>query len=169
MTRVAWVWNDEQDAMLKDMWKDYSATQLAALFTKRFHRTMTKNSIIGRARRLRMPPKGPTYAQASSFHFVDKSVEKKKPHTNAVFVKYEPPKAEEKWKAFADTDPVPLVELTDHRCHFPVNSAWNEPARLFCGRDADPGCPYCKEHRAIAYNPIPPKSQRLGRLAQVTA
>lgn len=152
--------------MLREMWKDYPASQLAVMFSKLFRREMTRNSIIGRARRIGLPRKGPSYANPSSFHYVEKTVEKKRPHANAVFVKYEPPKVD-KWAHLGDSEPVTLTSLNDHMCHFPVDSAWNEPAKLFCGRPNDPGCPYCKEHRALAYNPVPPKSQRAERLASV--
>ncbi len=58
-----YVWNEEQDACLGDLWAGGMATvHIALALAEKFDRPFTKNSVIGRARRLglasrKLPPK----------------------------------------------------------------------------------------------------------------
>lgn len=48
-----------------------------------------------------------------------------------------------------------LLQLTDNTCKFPIGDP-RKPDFCFCGHPPLEGKPYCAEHNARAYQPVPP-------------
>lgn len=154
--RSTFQWTQEADDILRTGWvAGLSASSIAGRLTKAMQRLFTRNAVIGRSRRLEMPKRGPQLAVSSSDNILTKKPRQKR----AVFVKAKTvafersiPR-EDTWKGLGKI--IELIDTTPTNCHWPVSTdgGWDSPADGFCGLPADEGCPYCKEHRAIAYNP----------------
>lgn len=64
-------------------------------------------------------------------------------------------------KPFIPSGPlIALMDLTATTCRWPIGHV-GEPDFGFCGAQADEGCPYCANHRRIAYRPTPPVRGRV--------
>lgn len=50
------------------------------------------------------------------------------------------------WQALDGAAPIPLVQLTEHTCKWPIG---DHPI-LFCGLSSAAGSPYCDRHRSVA-------------------
>ena len=46
-----------------------------------------------------------------------------------------------------------LLQLTEETCKFPYGTGTAEDPYRFCGHDAKPHSPYCRQHHAIAHTP----------------
>lgn len=97
---------------------------------------MTKNAVIGKARRLELParqsgwPKPEPSAPPAE---VAKSLPESKP---------EP----------VSTGNVHMTKLEDHHCKWPLWDNSQATTFLFCGERRQVGSPYCSAHSARAFN-----------------
>ena len=57
------------------------------------------------------------------------------------------------------SDKTSLLELNDRICRWPMGHP-GEPDFHFCGRDANPGYPYCVDHCGVAYQAQLPRRDR---------
>ena len=53
--------------------------------------------------------------------------------------------------------PVPVLELSNRQCHWPLGHP-GEPGFHFCTERALAGKPYCGQHAAVAYVKVKPKA-----------
>ena len=114
-------WTDQKINKLKKLWEQgIKATEIAEIFGT------SKNSIIGKAHRLKCIPRKVGCSQGV-----------KRPRT----IFKEIPKIT---PIIELENPTPLTSLTDHQCRFPLWKNPDEP-QLFCGR-THWNKSYCKMH-----------------------
>jgi len=140
------MWSEEQDATLIKLWEEgKSASTIAAAIGG----TITRNSVIGRAHRLRQ--KGINLKE----HERPKGsrIPSRRPRERIIKPVYSRPKP----KPLADTleGSVPLNERTG--CMWPVTQ---EGPHRFCNRQKSAHSPYCEGHAVRAYQPA---KARLGK------
>ena len=133
------MWSEEQDATLIKLWEEgKSASTIAAAIGG----TITRNSVIGRAHRLRQ--KGINLKE----HERPKGsrIPSRRPRERIIKLVYSRPKP----KPLADTleGSVPFDERTG--CKWPVTQ---EGPHRFCNRTPGDGSPYCEGHAVRAYLP----------------
>ena len=138
-------WTVAEDNLLRDQWNKRSATLLVTLFENR-----TRNAIIGRAWRIGLKTiRGLTPRQNVSRETIPP---KAKPMRLATPIKKKapPPKLPvsppiaplDHWQPLAGIVPVPLLELHEEHCRWPVTGG-------SCGCQKEEGSSYCKTHRAM--------------------
>lgn len=170
LDRPDFIWTDEAVAALKDHWAaGLSCSQIAA----EMGQGLTRNSIIGKVTRLKLPKRGKVGTHTTRAQRTDARMQRApvKPHGNKGQPKVNailnaaaarrahiiPPAFEpEPFDAETDvgidiTKRVGLMDLTSHTCRWPVG-ADTGAAQMFCGRRADllATGPYCPEHTAKA-------------------
>lgn len=105
----------------------------------------TKNSVIGKARRLKI-----LLNHSSGFQSINEA-KRSAPRKRKIVVQIisqdlAPPLVED-----APTEPKPLLDLRSGDCRWPLGGDY-EPAKLFCAAPAIDGHPYCGAHCRIAYH-----------------
>ena len=143
-------WTDEHTALIRKLWAEgLTGTQIANQLGR------TKNSVIGKAHRLRLT------VRASPI--VRRSKEKKpKPATAEVR------ELVAKIIPLFDNDPEPVDESAAFTqnpksiagrldaCQYPSGDP-GKPNFKYCGKHTDTGKPYCAHHMKLAYLPSKPK------------
>jgi len=116
--------------------ENYTAGEIGKMLTKEFDVLITRNSVIGKSHRLRMPvrvkpqPRGPKVKQ----HSPRSRVQQPK-----LFADAQP----------RDDDPITIYQLGYGDCRFPVG----DYPHLYCGKASDEGRSYCGEHHALTHHP----------------
>lgn len=159
-------WTPADDEHLKEMWTrgGFTASEVA--------RTMhlTKNAIIGRVHRLKLPLRVRSKSEAAR---MGGAATKNKYHNghdgrgkgrkpNAVLhrimtahVELPPPQPiDDRDRAIPLAQRRTLIELTDATCRWPVGVPGAEDF-FFCGARVDDERPYCAGHARIAYQQAP--------------
>lgn len=132
-------WTAERDAVLVRLWAEgYSASQIADQI---MGVTVTRCAVIGRAHRLKLPPRkarepARTPRPRRTRGFVPKPPA---PPPRPIPPPPPPPGAPQMRR-------LSLVELKPHHCHWPIGDG----PFLFCGADAASGEVYCPFHQRIA-------------------
>jgi GcrA cell cycle regulator len=131
-------WNEEMDNILRRMASEKAtAAQIGEAVGK------TRNAVIGRAHRTGVKLLSPKLNQSQRVRIVTPArvvfVAKKKP--------WAPPVVAEKTKAQVIT-----LAFRSAKCKWPIGHPGEADFR-FCEEPSVPGCPYCAEHRLIAYQP----------------
>jgi GcrA cell cycle regulator len=130
-------WNEEMDAILKRMAAEKAtAAQIGEAVGK------TRNAVIGRAHRKGVKLLSPKLNQSQRVRSVTPA--------RVVFVKKKEPWAPptgERPKAQVIT-----LAFKSAKCKWPIGHP-GEADFKFCEAATVPGCPYCPEHRLIAYQP----------------
>ena len=127
-------WTDDRIDQLKKLWDDgLSASQIA----KELGEGVTRNAVIGKAHRLGLKSR-PSPVKTDK--------EKKKVAPKRVIKK-------------ADKQLVSLLDLTDRMCKWPLGHPGDADFH-FCGKNSEPGMPYCASHCAEAYQAQPPRRDR---------
>jgi len=146
-------WNDERIELLKKLWATGAS---ASVISKQMPGT-TRNSIIGKVRRLGLPFRIPT----CRIPHPPRPKREAKPTVKRVknrFVFSDKLKVDK-----APMAPLPLppqqvediarvlsvIALEPHHCRWPVG----EPLQGFCGCNKVPGTSYCEHHAARAFKP----------------
>lgn len=132
------VWTEEAIAMLLNtLAEDPNITykEVAMLMTEKFGRLFTKNSCIGKARKLRVSPR---------------------PRLPHPFVRPIPhPKKD--W-------PLNIYQLRDGKCKWPLGNVETRPPYMYCGKSTNElGGSYCLEHCKRAYNRTTYDSAKIAR------
>ncbi|MEZ5774907.1 MAG: GcrA family cell cycle regulator [Hyphomicrobiaceae bacterium] len=161
-------WSDERVEMLKKLWSEgLSASQIASRLGE-----VTRNAVIGKVHRLGLSGRATT-SRIKTMR-PRKSVARAKRHRPVRFpqtpgVPRRDPFAE--MVAEGALEPVfrqveelviPLEErktiqtLKECNCRWPIGDPQAEDFH-FCGRDKEPGRPYCSFHAARAYQPVQPR------------
>jgi GcrA cell cycle regulator len=140
-------WPDELVARLKELWPDYEASQIAAIFR------MTRNAIIGKANRLGLAQKKRPAKRT------------KQPYRPAA--KFYP-----KPQYFPPQQPPPVImpelpflnrtieELAPGECRYPSGE---RVPYLFCGQPVQHSSSYCAHHHRLVYYPLSPSRRELYR------
>lgn len=146
-------WTDERVEKLTDLWK---AGLSCSLIAKELGGGATKNSVIGKVQRLKLPgrmtvnqlPRGPEPRPGRRGPDRTMRITKNRRIALGKPLKLAAPKkAKEKprgeaWEPIPGVTLVSLIDLEPGQCRWPVG---NEAPHLFCGAHADHG-PYCHHH-----------------------
>ncbi|MFZ1106946.1 MAG: GcrA family cell cycle regulator [Rhodomicrobium sp.] len=140
-------WNVERVDTLKALWADgLSASQVAAKLG-----SVTRNAVIAKVHRLKLPPREKTRAQAR----LKRPAPRVRPWRPLPTLP--PVRAALQLPApLPELEPAPgggpqLADLKDSMCHWPIGDP-KRPGFHFCGRAKSFGA-YCGHHAAIAFNP----------------
>lgn len=161
MTHKPELWTPEREAELTRRWGEGAS---AGIIAKAFG--LSRDSVIGKVRRLKLPKRVTTTRKPSGHAQLSaKYRAAKKPQKPKLIA---PPKPIAQVAAEANADllvanhtafhpllgsmPVPLVDLEDGMCKWPVGDA----PMLFCGLTTPRGAHYCMTHRAVATRPPNP-------------
>lgn len=132
-------WPEPKDNMLRELWAAHSAAQIAIRIG-----AVSKNAVIGRARRLGLPSKAkPPMAKPACFPPQPRK-RRAKPAVPAAPKIIEPTRT--------------LETLGRHECRFPLGAP-GEHGFGFCGRQTN-GAVYCAAHHAVAYVVSPRRAAR---------
>ncbi len=154
-------WDEKAVAMLTRLWADGVSAEISAKhMTEACGRKFTRNMIISKVHRLRLPKRetrnriSPSAGQKSGWHKARAAVAKpatkpKKIETATVF-EAEPFVGRE--IDVPETQRKSLEDLGDRDCRYP----FGDGPYTFCARQKVAGMPYCSEHVAIAYQPVKP-------------
>lgn len=129
-------WTAERDATLVQMWADgYSASQIA----KQLEDAVSRCAVIGRAHRLKLPPRAA------------RQKARKRERKPRMFVPKPPAPPRQPQPPPPPNEPkmrrVPLLKLRAHDCRWPLGDG----PFLFCSTDVAEGRAYCPYHCARAY------------------
>ena len=134
-------WTDERDAICKEMWaagKSYAAIGIVL--------GTTRNAVCGRIDRQGWRDLAPQK------QVWNKAVPQRKPR------KFKPPppppeavpvavRPEDATKSFAPDGPVPLIDLKNNACHFPLGDS----PFSYCAAPVQRGWQYCPWHVRVMY------------------
>lgn len=143
-------WSEERIALLTKLWGEgLSCSQIAT----EMGGNVTRNSVIGKVTRLKLPKRLVTHARANTSKRVPGAVPaRRRPNTPRVPSNSTPRPPQ----VIVDTTPapeapaslcLPLIELTATTCRWPVGDP-RQPGFGFCGHDIAEGSRYCPYHRA---------------------
>jgi hypothetical protein len=141
------VWTDEMNLAFSRMHRhkdDYSFEVMAAKMSALFKISLTRNALIGKARRLGLPMRGQQ-------KLARLPIEKKKIRLRARPVDapiepvVEPPPA-------TPQRGVTIYQLNGRTCRWPLGAVEDWPPYLYCGADSPPDCPYCPDHSGRAFS-----------------
>lgn len=134
------IWTKEMDDTLERLWADgYSASQISFRLDRAGLASKSRNAVIGRIHRLKLPPRANKRAATQP---------KAARPLRAPNPKWDRPE-KPITVPVADVARKTLMELNDHgighpahECRFPVG----EPTQGFCALPAVPGLSYCEGH-----------------------
>jgi GcrA cell cycle regulator len=147
-------WSAEQHDRMKDLWADgASSAQIAVALNEEFGTAFTRNAVLGRIHRLKLPT--PDSKQERK---------KKPPGVNArarvagflLRKNLEPDAAPRPRPAPVSdrrrigSEGVSLMELRFDHCRFPL-WGFHERSGNYCGDQTVEGLPYCAVHGALVY------------------
>ena len=140
-------WTDANVATLKSHWASgLSASKIAAAIGG-----VTRNAVIGKASRLKLPGRITTQQMAIPRRQKRiKPLSFKKPKPDA-------PTAEEILATSLPPDQSPcavtLMQLAAHTCRWPIDSPSGQ--MMYCGAKPTEDSPYCRRHDRLAYHSPP--------------
>lgn len=141
-------WTDDRIVKLKELWPDTSAANIANALGG----GISRNAVIGRARRLGL-------ASKKSFQAREKSRKRRPPRSTSFnpLPKFEPRPA----PVHHDTPPrmVTLQELEPHHCRYGLGDPREADFR-FCGADKIEGSSYCGCHFRLCHSPALQREQK---------
>jgi GcrA cell cycle regulator len=162
-------WDGPKEDLLRKLWGEgLSASQIAARISAKYplQPAVTRNSVIGKRIRMKLPDRGGGGFRASdgrknrkrrrkpqarkefvlfnTLGFIDKNSRVKKVHLvqDGYVPKPEEPAPEHQRKS--------LLELEEHHCRWPIGEVLASEFH-FCGADRVDGLPYCDAHCKRAY------------------
>lgn len=117
-----------------------SYTTVAKTLSREFNVRITRNAIIGKSRRLKLPYRDKP----------PKVIPKPRKRSPRVRVKVPVVTAAPVAPVISRRGGIPLLELETFDCRFPIGDF----PYLFCGRPQAPESSYCAEHYEITHNPV---------------
>ncbi|WP_417685167.1 GcrA family cell cycle regulator [Roseibium sp.] len=160
-------WTNERVELLKKLWTEgHSASQIANELGG-----VTRNAVIGKVHRLGLSgrakapapaakPRRSRSSTSSSSSTPRAAAQPQSQGATALKMEAAPaPVAQIKPQAEPVAELVPMSEratilsLTERTCKWPIGDPGSEDF-YFCGRNSDPGVPYCAHHCKIAYQPV---------------
>jgi len=154
-------WDEAREAKLKELWdKGHTASQIA----KMLGGNVTRNSVIGKAHRLKLAARVQSKKTESPKRQVisGQSKEEKYISRRSRF------KSLLLDKNFEPENPKKLEELGDKNCRWPIGHP-DEEGFYFCGRSPIEGFSYCKLHVLYAFQPKNPKEELIDKEDDVPA
>lgn len=144
-------WTEEQENKLRELWPDpkMSCSMIAN------EMGVTRNTVIGKARRLELGPKPSSHPKTNSVKrtgtFKPKRIQKR--NFGSVWSGYTG--QEQFIPRAADIEPLHLsiLEVTDRTCKF----GYGDGPFTFCGHPVFESKPYCRAHCALVY--VAPKQR----------
>tara|TARA_B100000686_G_C16395675_1_gene764692 strand:- start:32 stop:529 length:498 start_codon:yes stop_codon:yes gene_type:complete len=138
-------WTPEREEKLKELWKKgHTASQIASLIPG-----TTRNSIIGKAHRLKLEARAVSKKSSSVIKTTTEKSTYVKPGRLSRKAKFRSLLLD---KNFEPENPKTLEELTDETCRWPIGHPYEEKF-YFCGRKSMEKFPYCKLHVLYAFQP----------------
>lgn len=142
-------WNETTIATLRELWPDktVSCSMIASELG------MTRNAVIGKARRLGLGEKPSIFRCGRTARYVPpkpKQPKRRKPvFVWAAFVKPEPfvPRTVEAAPSLSKS----ILSLAGNDCRFATHDDAETGEHRFCGHPSENGKPYCEAHCLIAY------------------
>lgn len=146
-------WTPERAERFIIMWNDgrLSASEIAAVLARQECRPVSRNAILGKARRMKLPPRV-VKVRVPSLPKRKRVAKKPKARMSAVIVA-----APALDGPFVETARLSLTELTDATCKWPVG----DPKAAdfgFCGLPTAEGHVYCPAHHRRSIRPPRPVS-----------
>ena len=138
-------WDDQKVEKLRIYWaRGYTASEIARALGE----GVTRNSVIGKAHRLKLAARAPSKKSkspekqdvASNLNKQGRHISKKSRFRSLLLDKSFPPE-----------NPKQLEELDDKNCRWPSQHHPNEEGFYFCGRPPVEGFSYCKLHVLLAF------------------
>jgi len=120
---------------LGELWADHSATQIAAILTQEFQAEFSRNSIVGKLRRLRLTTDIPA-----------------KPRLTIVRTR---PEAAPLQCIEVEALNLSLADLPDNGCRYIAGDD-----HLFCGHPQQERSSYCPDHHKLVWLPATPPKRR---------
>jgi hypothetical protein len=118
-------WTQEMKDELVNLTNDshcFTYKEIARAMSAKFGVTFTKNSLIGKAARLKLPPRNTPEPKMENDMIMP---------ANAILNRRR--------------GPITIYQLRDDRCKWPIG---NKPPYLYCGKaTGEIGCSWCEEHR----------------------
>lgn len=144
-------WTAERTERFVALWTEgrLSANQIAGVFSSSERRSVSRNAILGKARRMKLARR--RVAKARSTSTPRKRIER------PVAAKPAPAAMPVPAPIVADVARLQLEELTDVTCKWPVGDP-KLPGFGFCGLPAADGHVYCAGHRHRSIRPPKPVS-----------
>jgi hypothetical protein len=140
------IWTDEMIKRFRQLHRDpadFSFEVMAAAMSKAFDIKLTRNALIGKARRLGLPMRG---QQKLARLPIEKKIRlRARPVDAPIEPVVEPPPA-------TPQRGVTIYQLNGRTCRWPLGAVEDWPPYLYCGADAPPDCPYCPEHSGRAFS-----------------
>lgn len=158
-------WTDEAVARLKQLHgEQYPYSEIASLLGKEFGGEITRNSAIGKARRIGLAKHKDTPVRRRAMLTDEERARRiqerdllnklKRAKTATIL-----PFVEAVDIAPDLTRAVTFVELEPHHCRFPIGRP-GEPGFMFCGASNHGNRSYCWAHCRIVYQPLPERKPR---------
>ena len=139
-------WSKLKEEKLRSLWKlGKSGSQIAQILGD----GATRNSVLGKAFRLKLESRGITKRTTSKTNTESDSTPEIKSQKLGRKAKF---KALLLDKNFEQENPKNLEELTDETCRWPLGHPYEEKF-YFCGRKPMEKFPYCKLHVLYAFQP----------------
>lgn len=146
--RITRLWTGYEDMVLKEKWADGVRCSLIAAELGR-----TKNSIIGRAGRLGLPPRQAGWPRTDNNTKKKPIVDRRHPVEKRRMLHLMELEAVPEVAPMAPGEPIdgtPLLELSENQCRWPVNEPTKGEVYLFCKASKVGESSYCACHAMIA-------------------
>jgi GcrA cell cycle regulator len=140
-------WTPEMITTLTELW---STQFTCAGIAWKMGGGLSKSAVIGKAFRLGLPPRKPIVRSRPP------GPKKRKTQRRATVQPVALPEfivleaRAEPWRPLSDSTPIPLMDLTDAVCRWPVGGDHRTRGTGFCGCPVVEGRPYCPEHYAAS-------------------
>jgi hypothetical protein len=140
---MAIVWTEEIDKFMVDLLaedEEISYKEVAKEMSATFGLEFSKNSCIGRARKLGVPPRPPKVIVLPSI------------------IMAAPPKPRKQG------EPITILELREGVCRWPLAKVEDCPPYFYCGKPTvDLGCSWCQTHANIAFGRVTSGNAKIAR------
>lgn len=152
--RITRLWTNSEDTILKEKWLEGVRCSLIAAELGR-----SKNSIIGRAGRLGLPPRQAGWPRIDTNKKNKPTTDRRHPVEKRRMIHLMELEAAPEIAPVAPVAPIdgtPLLELSESQCRWPVNTPAKDEVYLFCKARKVGGLSYCACHATVAWGG-PPK------------
>ncbi|UGA45988.1 GcrA family cell cycle regulator [Bradyrhizobium quebecense] len=147
-------WTPDRIERLTTLWKanQMSAAEIGA------EMGISRSAVIGKANRLgltdrRRPPTfGRPPRERASRPRVTRGDDPRRITRVASALAMVSERVDVAFTAPPECKPIPLVELTDEKCHWPIGAVGDDDFG-FCGHSSLRGLPYCAAHTRVAHRP----------------
>jgi len=153
-------YSDEQLAFIQKLTtEEHTANEIAALFTDKFGRMISRNSVIGlwsrksviRVPRERVTPPKRIYPSRAKVKKIPDPVKIAKAERVKAMREI---KMTDPWKPLEGVEPVRLIDRELSQCKWPLDTWDDYGVRKSCGAKTElDGHNYCSTHAAVAYRP----------------